>query len=246
MKKTLIALMALAGVASAIDISGDVTISNTAGEGITTVSTATGLDIDYATYPNQIITTVGDVVNIYAVYFKTGTLGTENASLTLNIQGSLNVTDSFWLGSDSSFRTSITSTLSETEMQTLSSNGMVKRDLVTGVGHIKNFYADKVTFTLNGLPTSYQNGGLILERGGAYYNIEDVTFGNEGAMSIDTNTIREAELKANTYYMVVKMLDTETAGAGIKGLSLLVIPEPATATLSLLALAGLCARRRRA
>ena len=45
MKKTLIALIALAGVACGIEIDGDVTISNTAGEGITQVSTGTGLDM---------------------------------------------------------------------------------------------------------------------------------------------------------------------------------------------------------
>ena len=90
MKKTIIALMALAGVASAVDVkSNNVTIGNSEHDGITMVVEDThGLDIDYYTYPITTITTIDDKVKAWAVCYKDDTIGTENAILTLNINTS--------------------------------------------------------------------------------------------------------------------------------------------------------------
>ena len=247
MKKTLIALMALAGVACGIGVTGsNVTIGNTDKTGIDmVVASNQGLDIDYATYPNTTINTIDDNVSAWAVHYKESpnTIGTENASLTLNIKGTLALGGNLTIGTHSTFRTSIATTITDEELATLATEGMVSRSITTQ-GHIANFDVDKVSLTLNGL-SGYAYGGYVLERGGEYYNIDDVTFAAGGAMSINADTIRQANLEARTYYAVIKMNTDETAGAGIKSFGFVVIPEPTTATLSLLALAGLAARRRR-
>lgn len=247
MKKTLIALMALAGVACGVSVTGsNVTIYNTEKVGIDMVVTSShGLDIDYATYPNTTINTIDDNVSAWAVHYKEtpSTIGTENASLTLNIKETLALGGNLTTGTHSTFRTSIVTTITDEELAALATKGTVSR-WITTQGHISNFDVDKVSLTLNGL-SGYADGGYVLERGGKYYNIDDVDFAANGAMTINGETIRQANLEARTYYTVIKMNTDETAGAGIKSFGFVVVPEPATATLSLPALAGLAAHRRR-
>ena len=89
-------------------------------------------------------------------------------------------------------------------------------------------------------PTGYTNGGLVYKHDGAYYS--DVTMNASGYCTIATDAVA-IELEKGKVYTVADIRGT--SGASIKGLSLLAIPEPATATLSLLALCGLAARRRR-
>ena len=83
----------------------------------------------------------------------------------------------------------------------------------------------------------YTNGGLLFQNkaDGKYYSSAVWSNGGKTVTYSD-----EVLLNLDTAYAVAKV-----EGTAIKGLYAVVIPEPATATLSLLALAGLAARRRR-
>ncbi len=240
MKKTLIALMALAGVACGVDVtSSNVTIGNTEKTGIdVVVANSQGLDIDYATYPNTTINTIDDKVNAWALYYKDDTLGTENASLTLNVKGTLSLGGSFQMGTHDSYRAKVNTTITDAELTTLASDGFVSRWVVTD-DHINNFNRDKISLTLNGL-NGYADGGVIFDCNGTYYASSNVTGGTYVTVTDTTKTIA---LDAHTAYTVYKI--AAVSNAAIKGIGFVVVPEPATATLSLLALAGLAARRRR-
>ncbi len=86
----------------------------------------------------------------------------------------------------------------------------------------------------------YANGGLIFQNSeGKYYSKAEWI--NDGSDVTYSGEI--SELAAETAYTVAKV-----SGSSIQGLYAHVfasVPEPSTATLSLLALAGLAARRRR-
>ena len=123
---------------------------------------------------------------------------------------------------------------------TLSDADAITAALATGNRYEKQltatmWNAEKIESVVLGAE-GYKNGGLLFQNNGKYYssavwsnNGQTVTFSDEVLLNLDTA------------YAVAKF-----NGATIDGLYAVVIPEPATATLSLLALAGLCARRRRA
>lgn len=113
-------------------------------------------------------------------------------------------------------------------------------------------YINYTTLTLNiTTPNGYKNGGLVFyyANSNAYYSANDVTRATNGNYYSVKNGAEAIELYNDTVYTIAKMNANNTQTASIKNLSLAIgtdpIPEPSTATLSLLALAGLAARRRR-
>ena len=111
--------------------------------------------------------------------------------------------------------------------------GFYTQSLISG----EVWNAEKITDAVVSVTgADYANGGLLYLQDGIYYNT--ATFSNN-TWTMGT----QAELMANAAYLVVGT--TQGEGNWNVSLSALVTPEPATATLSLLALAGLAARRRR-
>ena len=140
---------------------------------------------------------------------------------------------------------------------------------------IGNVAYDNQTLGLGTTTTSSNNGYIAAGGWGTTVTATAMTnqAGANFAYTPSTayNVSGSITLKENSYVMTIKVNDIEYTtvdlgadfsltgvvfsldgnnnvgtGTQLSNLSLRVIPEPATATLSLLALAGLCARRRRA
>ncbi|MGN0828576.1 MAG: PEP-CTERM sorting domain-containing protein [Akkermansia sp.] len=109
---------------------------------------------------------------------------------------------------------------------------------------IYGFGIDFDNLTLSGGSMDYK-GVLFYNRNAKkYYNSADISISNGYYGVKDGATAVTIDQSAWGSYLVADI--TANSGASIKSLSYLtVVPEPATATLSLLALAGLAARRRR-
>lgn len=152
-----------------------------------------------------------------------------------------------WKNNSATF--DFSATLSTAELNLLNAGKAVNRTLIS-VGYFAldqmslSQMANAMTLTLSGASLNY--GGClysVTSNGNTtYYNISDVTYsGNHGTLS---STATAVELAKGTYYTVFGA--TSNSGASLKTISYVAtIPEPTTATLSLLALAGLAARRRR-
>lgn len=82
---------------------------------------------------------------------------------------------------------------------------------------------------------------LVTESTGYTLIKYDLAKSENAAWTIGSQTVSEDQLTAGAY----RFFATESGGIGIQYWNGLTIPEPTTATLSLLALAGLAARRRR-
>jgi len=89
-----------------------------------------------------------------------------------------------------------------------------------------------VTISLMDAP-DYASGGLIYRKDGKYYS--SVSYNGGWTLSNEMSS-----LEAEKVYLVAGF-----DGSGPNSLSAVLVPEPSTAMLSLLALAGLAARRRR-
>lgn len=255
MKKTIIALLALAGVAAAytdttastsLSISGtdyasdyrlimngndvnDKSIEITA-TGATTIAAIDGNglnNIESVTFKVDNVLTITDYVKLST---KTG----NTTVLKLGNTGSIVLSKA-----DAVFPSNATTAL------TLNAgllNGDSERTL------IRCDYLKISSLTLNiTAPSGYADGGLVYEYNNSYYSGSDVTMTSSGYCTI-ADGATAIQLAEGTVYTVADIRGI--SGASIKGLSLLAtaaapVPEPTTATLSLLALAGLAARRRR-
>lgn len=86
---------------------------------------------------------------------------------------------------------------------------------------------------------------MLFDYNGDYYNASDVTF---NGIYVTVNSGAESVTLADGACYTTLMI-AATSSASVKGLGFVVtapsVPEPTTATLGLLALAGLAARRRR-
>ena len=146
------------------------------------------------------------------------------------------------LGTHDSYHLYVNTELTDTELTTFNTANRVSRWVVTCDNGINNFDPDKITLTFQGFE-DYAKGGHVVDYNGTFYAVSALTLSG-GFYTLDTSEANEIELAANTIYTTYKMIGT--SGATIQGIGFLIVPEPATATLSLLALCGLCARRRRA
>ena len=166
-------------------------------------------------------------------------------SYVLKSETGTNETLTFSMGSGSGITLDVN--LSDSELATLDNRGDVSRTLITSdrmKGLTTAALSNQFSLTLNGAELDYVGVVYRVTKQGVvtYHNISDVTINDDyGAVSADT----AIDLAYGSSYIVVDAQDY--SGASIKGISFMAtaIPEPATATLSLLALAGLAARRRR-
>lgn len=253
MKKTIIALFALSAVAfGGTLVDKEITISSTDVEGATKVDNTTQLDIAWTATPTSgdykdvvftnttcTITTVGESVNIKQI--DGYGLTTADATLTMNVQGALNISSELKRPAG---QLNIVTTITDQEHAALYENGTTSRWVVT-TDVVRNFSTSTTSLTLNGL-TGYQDGGFLVFYNDNYYSMSDVTAtGIYLKLSQNAVAINVDDLDAGRIYTTLKITG-QNVDASVKGIGFLVtVPEPATATLSLLALAGLAARRRR-
>ena len=271
MKRTLIALIALAGMANAAwynvkGTTGDDLFANdgtnytmfVGGEG-ETVAKSDALKSAFTTPgstthnlnfgANNGNTAASSVSISEALYV--GQIHTTRAdSVTINFNEAGSITASAEFSVSSSLPVRLSASLSTSEKNTLSNGGTVTRTLVTTnyIDTVPNF-KDSLTLSIQADGLSY--GGLlysVYENGShTYYSFDDVTF-NTGEHANRFATVKSTasayELEAGKYYSVLS--GTQSNDAPVKYLSFVATaPEPATATLSILALTGLMARRRR-
>lgn len=236
MKKTLIALVSLAGVATAQEYTGQFTWTNTDGYSfVFNNSELTMTDITSSVTQKDIqdITLGSDpdafIVNESSAYTPGVNIGTNAGTWTL------------------------TFTLSNTTESTFSVEAMKLDVFLFNNGGAKQQDDGKdraVAFTLSVLDgeTSTQIGSVTMPgyKAGQYYNV-----------TMDLTEVYTLEARDSVVF-ALKAADgnNETVNGTFVGLSAVgfatshipdtpAVPEPATATLSLLALAGLAARRRR-
>lgn len=226
-----------------VEVDGAITLDGTQ-------ATDTRLDMKYnATTATQVINTSVDSVTIH------GTdgygLNTAGASLTFNIQGTLTATNTIKLPTTT--RTlAINTSITMAEMESFLAGETISRT-VLAADYIQSFNPASFTFTLNGIEScGLTDGGLVfgLNSNGTwtYYNSANVTVNGDGYATLNADATA-IELEDGKLYTIAEIRGVK--GASVKGLGFSAtaitetVPEPATATLSLLALAGLAARRRR-
>ena len=178
-------------------------------------------NLQAATSLNLLEIAAGRTVSAY-------TAGSEKSNIT--------VTDHVLLGGGATLHSSLT--LSEgavLEMDTLQSGAAMVAGALTFEGLLT--MGDKLLAILDEM-SSWENHELTLITGLDSFTFDGVEV-EDGSM-----------LQANTYFRNVS--DTVSVSYRVSGdvgslvlVSMDVVPEPTTSTLSLLALAGLCARRRR-
>lgn len=257
MNKTLITLLALSGMASAATatrIYPDIPYT------IPSDGTEYQLNFDAtdAEDPSFVVSTSGAVKVSKTDAYSSSNM--EGATVTLTLGGTMTVSDTW----GNNFKNSMTlnynfgevgkidsvkfglggnaTTVNITTVTTLSqlegvTDDLYSRLLIDNDGFIWNSNgtaeAGKWSITDAGLTTlGYSSAGVLSYRDGSYY---DVTTGNEVVLG---------EMQ---YALVLDGL-TYGVDTGCKTVRLVAtpaVPEPTTATLSLLALAGLAARRRR-
>ncbi len=218
--------------------SGSATIVSTTGDTVSIQNKTAGVDglltsntISDVTLSNVEITGVGQKVTLANVSIS-------NATLTNVI-----ITDQTTLGEN----LTLTNTQIDTSLLTTTLGAETSFTTIEGndVSGIKTFEIAGLT-TLTGIPTF---GQLTLDLGDVV-GFADPAAGELIAFSLDVDSLNE--LVTTGYYGSITLLINGvnyavlgSARADGTGDVLVYIPEPSTATLSLLALTGLLARRRR-
>lgn len=259
MKKTLITLAALfAGSASALaegtlvwdlTVTGD-TYKVTNGEGGD--YTSLNVNLNNATISNGVCTTPGTGNRVYIT--DSAPSLAMNTSFSFVIQGGLAEAPSNWgvlfgFGEDNNWNLKVNVDTSNGGSLGIAPEGYAPTDMTRGGSITPGDGTFIVTYDVTADNTAaiklYQNGILIatatqasanvtgekldvFSLGGRPYEADDGSVNNLTSFSFDNVQLYEGVLSADQI-------------ASLSG----VTPEPTTATLSLLALAGLCARRRR-
>ena len=228
MKKTLITLLSLAGVAMGIDYN---TIDYTFGRA--TVDDETTITI--TSEQSQALT-----LNYVGTTYETGGNSAEGMVDAVSYAGTYTPNVQLRAGQADYWMITFSVTNNTTELITLTNMGF-DAYVINGNGSNKDWGTSITTtntLTIEGIETPWVQNKAITTGG----NTTDVSFvlGPNDTTSVDL-------LAGETVQVSFKLGSAQTYAtyAGLKGMSVTYIPEPATATLSLLALCGLAARRRR-
>ena len=235
MKKTLITLLALAGVAAAqpLTISNANNTASATGGWLTEVS-ATAINVtSSATFGSTAYTN-----SFYSVATNVGNGGSYDYVLTFTLAKDVDL---------SGFSIDFLLHNSDGKAQTV--NRTLSYDLT-----LANAEKTLVSYTEQSITTTTGQGGdgsaITVHYTGAAYNA-DGSINEYTKLGTAAHTLSESVfLAAGTEYtLTIANISKNDTGAGtfvgIGNIAMDVIPEPTTATLSLLALAGLAARRRR-
>ncbi len=251
MKKTIIALLALAGVSAAWENSYTSTVFELDG----TTTKEDRLIFDGNAGSTISVTTTNDVVigeinangsnNITSVTFNLSGTFTIDGGQSLFGKGT-DLSTTLNLGENGKFEV-INNSFSTGKNTSITLNAVLRKgetDRVLVDATSANRFINAGSITLNiSSADNYTNGGLVYEYEGSYFSSSDVT-NNAGRLTI-ADGADAMTLASDTLYTVVSAYDLDTGKPVFNKISLMVVPEPTTATLSLLALAGLAARRRR-
>ena len=257
MKKTIISLLVLAGVAAAADV---VSWDATAGDASLVASgtavqdwTVNGSGLTWASGAQESLIVTLDVTNFSATTDSYTLLSVDDAKFNglANVyiaNGSLNV--HLWNNSTPTTTLALTNLISDTtQTLTIVLSHKANNGVLLGV------YADDVF-------TSAVADVVVQENG---FNFSDTSFtnlyygGNPGSITGNGESFIPDGAGAGTWtllgagYTAGSLVTTEqlsgyyaaNVGTLVNPAAALTVPEPATATLSLLALCGLAARRRR-
>lgn len=241
MKKTLIALLAVSSLALGANITVTDDISFGGDEHKTD-----RLDFQFNDSTNRTVTltTTSDatIAATDGYGLENGTNGFSN-TLHLDITGTLTITGTFkgtGANTPSLSHIDVVTALTADEAAAITSAGVVSRDVIK-MDYLQSLTsADVLTLMLSNAPDGYADGGLLAKLNDTFYAADDIVFGTYWSIK---NGAEAAVLADKTIYTYVTI--TADNGAAPKAIGFIVAPEPATATLSLLALAGLAARRRR-
>ncbi|MBR5875439.1 MAG: PEP-CTERM sorting domain-containing protein [Akkermansia sp.] len=208
-----------------INVSGPVTIASINGNGLNNVNSVTYNLTEAFTVTGELKpTTNADCVHTLNLGNTGSFNGNPNGTLTFNYCASLTINAGL---------ADVTGT-----------HTLMSADYI----NINFLNSDWLTLNIT-TPEGYKEGGLIFycANSDAYYSASDMVKTTDGSYFKPKANAQSLTLFNDTVYTVARMNSTIQQNGSVKNLSLKVgtAPEPTTATLSLLALAGLAARRRR-
>ena len=158
----------------------------------------------------------------------------ESGSISMQVGGASPTGKGNWVA------VKIDATQIDTEVPQTLSFDWVKDALWGGEGYSATFTVKFVGFDADGTATTLNSWSTTLDN--SALTSEDTT------KHVDM-TLNETQGEYSSYGVLISATEDKAVGGGcgmtITNLTLQTTPEPTTATLSLLALAGLCARRRR-
>ncbi len=237
MKKTIIALLALGGVAAAADTS----VLDKAVVGFTNFSSGVA---DYGTMVDDVtVSTTGSVTSLTGITFDTAMSSTNNRdsfSITL-------VLDAAKIGSVSDFTSLAAAYYSSSGAMGfgLDANGNIKGQWGTSAynwtaGSMPTEGTITLTYVTGNHSGTTEGSRLYVGDSATYYTNNSLRTGGNTYNKIEFNNLGGAIKQAYVHNYCLTQAQVGTLMAETAA-----IPEPTTATLSLLALAGLAARRRR-
>lgn len=248
MKKTIIALMALAGAAGAVttteflDLSQDRTIEKLSYDvetgKITTATTHASTKADYNLY--EIDNNGPQGLYTFKVNLTKASEVTSNTDiLTLNFDGTSNfisaiaTADGLTIGKSGTTHSTVISWETLLGKDSVSTGNDGNQYIVLTLAHIPSYNTAAGTWLGDETGTLVNDGDYAYKGQNRY--ITDVTVNNTLVAAISTYSGWKPEADRPAFATAFATTATNS----------LTVPEPTTATLSLLALAGLAARRRR-
>lgn len=238
MKKTLIALLACSGLAVATDLSDYTTLISDPSQGFTIDSTtfSVAITLDVATLQSYVGLNQSAVKHELVCYAVTNSVMTGVTTNYSSASGKIANSGLYyrWGGNYAWGHITAESNVI-TAPEGVTNLTQIDWDSVAGAGLVYTFSPSASKGTQAALTLLDSNGEVIYS---AYNRSTNLT-----TASAQLGTLTFADAATTVYYFNSELSADEVKLVAAQAAN--PVPEPATGTLSLLALAGLCARRRR-